>query len=158
METGTGRSDCEEDMIRNGSEYQQAVQRLREESKRIAKLKQELKAKGLKPEELKRAIDPIYSFHLQLKEEVESYERLKRGDFDEIKNLHGLGRTLVALRIASGLTQRELAEKLGVHESQVSRDERNEYHGITVERASHILDELNAEMHSEINLQTLSKD
>jgi transcriptional regulator with XRE-family HTH domain len=36
----------------------------------------------------------------------------------------------VALRIATGLTQRQLAETLGVHESQVSRDERNEYHGI----------------------------
>ena len=44
-------------------------------------------------------------------------------------------RTLVALRIALGLTQRQLAERLDVNESQVSRDERNEYHGITVDRA-----------------------
>jgi transcriptional regulator with XRE-family HTH domain len=49
---------------------------------------------------------------------------------------------LIALRIALGLTQRQLAERLGVHESQVSRDERNEYHGVTVERASRLLDAL----------------
>jgi hypothetical protein len=35
-----------------------------------------------------------------------------------------------------------------VHESQVSRDERNEYHGVTVERASRILDALGVDLHS----------
>jgi transcriptional regulator with XRE-family HTH domain len=53
-----------------------------------------------------------------------------------------IGRLLIATRIAQGLTQRELAERLGVSESLVSRDERNEYHGITVERAQRILDAL----------------
>ncbi|MFM7058282.1 MAG: helix-turn-helix domain-containing protein [Planctomycetota bacterium] len=38
------------------------------------------------------------------------------------------------------MTQRQLAERLGVHESQVSRDERNEYHGITLDRAARLLD------------------
>ena len=79
------------------------------------------------------------SFHEQLREEVESYERLKRGNFDEMHNFQGIGRLLIALRIASGLSQRDLAEKLEVHESQVSRDERNEYHGVTVERANRVL-------------------
>jgi transcriptional regulator with XRE-family HTH domain len=49
---------------------------------------------------------------------------------------------LIGVRIALGLSQRELAEKLGVHESQVSRDERNEYYGIAVERVSRILEAL----------------
>jgi ribosome-binding protein aMBF1 (putative translation factor) len=75
-------------------------------------------------------------------------EHRKRGELGEIRNLHGLGRTLVALRIALGLTQRELAERLGVHESQVSRDERNEYHAVTVDRASRILDALGVDLRS----------
>jgi DNA-binding XRE family transcriptional regulator len=87
-----------------------------------------------------RVIDPIESFHLQLKEEVVSYERLKRGEFDELENLRGLGQMLISLRIAQGISQRDLAKRLGVHESQVSRDERNEYFGITLERAIRILD------------------
>ncbi len=66
----------------------------------------------------------------------------------ELTNLHGLGRMLVALRIALGFTQRELAERLGVHESQVSRDESNEYHGITVDRVSRILDVLGVQLTS----------
>jgi ribosome-binding protein aMBF1 (putative translation factor) len=135
-------------MIRNENEYQEAVRRIEEERKRLAQHQAHLDKMGLAPEEVKRAIDPLRTFHEQLAEEVESYERLKRGDIAELTNLHGLGDTLVALRIALGLTQRELAERLGVHESQVSRDERNEYHGITVDRASRILDALGVRLRS----------
>ena len=42
------------------------------------------------------------------------------------------------------------AAKLGVHESQVSRDERNEYHGITVERAIKILDTLGVKLQTSV--------
>ncbi len=135
-------------MIRNESEYQEALNRLKEEKCRLAEHQERLKQTGLSAKEVKRALDPLRSFHLQLEEEVESYERLKRGDLGELKNLHGLGRTLIALRIALGLTQRELAERIGVHESQVSRDERNEYHGITVDRASRLLDTLGVDLKS----------
>jgi DNA-binding XRE family transcriptional regulator len=60
---------------------------------------------------------------------------LKRGEFEERENLRGLGHLLITSRIAQGISQRELARRLGVHETQVSRDERNEYFGITLERA-----------------------
>jgi ribosome-binding protein aMBF1 (putative translation factor) len=95
-------------------------------------------------------MDPMMSFHQQLKEEVESYERLRRGEFEELRNFEGVGQLLVALRISEGISQRELAERLGVHESQVSRDERNEYHGVTVERAQRIFDALGVEVRSTV--------
>ncbi len=135
-------------MIRNENEYQEAVRRMREERDRLADHRVRLEEMGLAADEVKRALDPLRSFQDQLAEEVESYERLKRGELDEIRNLHGLGRTLVALRIALGLTQRELAERLSVHESQISRDERNEYHAVTVDRASRILDALGVDLRS----------
>jgi DNA-binding XRE family transcriptional regulator len=135
-------------MIRNESEYQEAVRRIQEEKRRLADHRKRLEEVNLSGEEVERALDPLRSFHLQLEEEVASYERLQRGDLGELRNLHGLGRSLVMLRIALGLTQRELAQKLGTHESQVSRDERNEYNGITVERASRILDILGVELRS----------
>ena len=135
-------------MIRNEVEYQEAVRRLKDERARYDAHEQELVRMGLKPDEVNRAMDPLRSFNLQLEEEVEAYERLKRGDLGELDNLHGLGRTLVALRIALGLTQRQLAERLDVNESQVSRDERNEYQGITVDRASRILDALGVTLKS----------
>jgi len=129
-------------MIRNETEYQEASARLAGERNRLADHRARLKEAGLSDEEIKRVIDPMESFHLQLKEEVESYERVKRREFEELENLRGFGRLLISLRIAQGVSQRELAKRLDVHESQVSRDERNEYHGITVERAQRILEAL----------------
>lgn len=133
-------------MIRTEAEYQQALARLDEGRRHLREERALLEARGLSREEVKRALDPICSFHEQLKEEIESYERLKRGEFDEVVNFEGIGRLLIALRIAQGLSQRELAERLGVHESQVSRDERNEYHNITIDRAERILQVLGVEL------------
>ena len=132
-------------MIRSETEYQEAVVRLKDEATRMKEQQKQLKELDLSKEEIKRVMDPVRSFHEQLREEVESYEKLKRGEFEEIRNFDGMGRLLVALRISQGITQRELADRLGVHESQVSRDERNEYHGITVERAGRILEAVGAD-------------
>jgi DNA-binding XRE family transcriptional regulator len=142
-------------MIRNETEYQEAVARLADEQKRLVDHRARLKEAGLKEEEIKRVIDPMESFHLQFKEEVESYERLKRGEFEELDNLRGLGHLLISLRIAQGISQRELAKRLDVHESQVSRDERNEYFGVTLERAIKILDALNVRLRTKVEIEPL---
>ena len=119
-----------------------------DEAARLEQERAKLQGMGFSKEEIKRALDPVWSFHEQLKEEIESYERLKRREFDELHNFEGLGRLLIALRIANGISQRGLAERLGIHESQVSRDERNEYHGVTVERANRVLEAFGVEVRS----------
>jgi ribosome-binding protein aMBF1 (putative translation factor) len=138
-------------MIRNDSEYAEAVERLKQEKGRLNQQRAKLKETGLSAEEIKRVLDPMRSFHLQLEEEVENYEKLKRGEFSEVENLVGLGQLLVGLRIFRGVSQRDLAAKLGVHESQVSRDERNEYRGVTMERASKILEALGVSLRSTVD-------
>jgi DNA-binding XRE family transcriptional regulator len=142
-------------MIRNEPEYQEASKRLDEETQRLEQHRARLKEAGLGDDEIKRVIDPLASFHLQLREEVEAYERLKRGEFEELDNLRGLGHLLITSRIAQGLTQRELARRLGVHETQVSRDERNEYFGITLERAAKILDALSVRLRTQVAIEPL---
>ena len=142
-------------MIRNEAEYREAAARLEAERHRLAEHRTRLKATGLSDEEVKRVTDPLMSFHLQLSEEVESYERLKRREFDELDNLRGMGHLLISLRIAQGLSQRDLAKRLGVHESQVSRDERNGYFGITLERAEKVLDALQARLRTTVEIDTL---
>jgi ribosome-binding protein aMBF1 (putative translation factor) len=140
-------------MIRNETEYQEASARLADERNRLSEHRARLQEAGLSDDEIKRAIDPMESFHLQLKEEVESYERLKRGEFDELENFRGFGTLLISLRISKGISQRELAKRLNVHESQVSRDERNEYFGITLERAMKILDALDVRLHTKVEVE-----
>ena len=139
-------------MIRNEAEYQEASLRLSDERKRLTDHRRRLKQAGLRAAEIKRVIDPLESFHLQLQEEVEGYEKLKRGEFEDLENLRGLGHLLISLRIAQGISQRELAKRLGVHESQVSRDERNEYYGITLERAGKILDAVNVTLQTSVDM------
>jgi ribosome-binding protein aMBF1 (putative translation factor) len=135
-------------MIRSEIEYKAAVARFNEQQRLLDGQQEKLKQAGLGSDEIKRVTDPIQSFRHQLLEEIESYERLKRGDFGEIRDLRDVGQLLIAVRIYRGFSQRELAERLGVHESQVSRDERNEYHGITVERAARILELLSVKLRS----------
>jgi hypothetical protein len=88
-------------MIRNEAEYQEASKRLFEELERLDEHRARLKEAGLGKIEIQRVIDPLESFHLQLKEEVEAYERLKRGEFEELENLRGLGHLLITSKSTS---------------------------------------------------------
>ena len=109
-------------MIRNEREYKQALSRLENDRKVLEAQRRALAESGLS------------------EEEVEWYERVRRREFAVFHDVRDIGRTLIALRIANGMSQRELAERLGVSEAQISRDERDEYHSITVERVQRILD------------------
>lgn len=142
-------------MIRNESEYQQAMDRIDAERARLNEHVASWESQGYSPEEIARLRAPLESFHMQLEEEVQSYERLKRGQFSEFENLHGLGQALIGMRIARGMTQRELAKRLDVDESAVSRDERNEYHGITVERAMRVVDALGVRLRTSVEVEPM---
>src|SRR5688500_4762390 len=102
-------------MIRTEAEYREAAERRNGDEERLHAQRALLKAKGLTRDEIERVSAPLQSFHDQLREEIESYERLRRGEFDEVLNFQGVGRLLIALRVYQGLSQRELAERLGVH-------------------------------------------
>lgn len=138
-------------MLRTDQEYKEAVERIRQERARYAEQERVLTEQKLKPDEIKRVMDPLWSFHEQLVEEVRSYERLKRGEFGEVLDFRGFERLLIALRIYKGISQKDLAKRLGVDPSQVCRDEKNEYHGITIDRAARILEALGVELRTSVN-------
>ena len=139
-------------MIRTESEYKEAVKRRDAEKVQIAEYRAQLKTQKLSAEMIAKAIQPYESFRLQLVEEIEGYERIKQGIIKDTYNLDAIGQRLIGIRICLGLSQRELAVKLGVHESQISRDEKNEYHGITVERVNEILSALGVSMKSSFEM------
>jgi transcriptional regulator with XRE-family HTH domain len=82
---------------------------------------------------------------------------MKRGQLEILHHLTSIGRWLIGIRIARGISQRRLAEILNVSEAQVSRDERNEYAGITVERAQRILEALGTRFRMEIEEPVVSE-
>jgi ribosome-binding protein aMBF1 (putative translation factor) len=137
-------------MIQSESEYKEAIRRLKVQDQLLSAQRQEFEVMNLGDDEIERTMDPLRSFRQQLAEVIESYDRLKRGEFDEIRNLRGIGHLLIAARIYRGLSQRGLAERLGDHKSQISRDKRNEYHNITLERATRIIEVLSVEVSSHV--------
>jgi uncharacterized protein len=58
--------------------------------------------------------------------------------------LRDIGEALVAARVAQGLTQRELAGKLGVHQQQIARWERERYGCVSLSRLQRVADVLGA--------------
>lgn len=137
-------------MIRTDKEFTAMKERLLQDEKLIKIQREELTKMGLTEEQIDRVIEPTICFYEQLKEEVAYYERIKRGEFDALENFFGLGKILIGARIALGLSQCDLANRLGVSEAQISKDERNEYHGITVEKAQRILDALGIKLISTV--------
>ncbi|SPF54785.1 conserved hypothetical protein [Candidatus Desulfosporosinus infrequens] len=140
-------------MIKNEPAYQKAVEKLKQDQEFIASEKKRFEEMGLNSEQIKMAIQPLFSFHEQLKAEVEYYEKIKRGSFNPIYKFTDIGKTLIAYRIYLGMTQAEVANKLGVSESQVSRDERHEYYGATTEKIETVMESMGmkATIHIEID-------
>lgn len=126
-------------MIKTEQAYKQAIEQLQKDRLFIESQRKLFEEMGLSPGQITKALEPSVSFHEQLKEEVEYYERIKRGEFDLIYNFEMIGKTLIAYRIYLNMTQNELAEKLGVSPAQVSRDERNEYYGATIEKIKKVM-------------------
>lgn len=138
-------------MIRSEHEYRKALQRLKQDADYIRRQRERLEEEGLQGEMLEHAMHPALSFHEQLREEVEAYERMRRGDLEALHSLTGIGRWLIGLRITRGWSQKELANRLGVSEAQVSRDEANEYYNVSTEKAQRILEMLGASFSMEID-------
>ena len=129
-------------MIRTESEYRKALERLEQDREHIRVQRIYLEGLNLDSDGVERAMQPVLSFHKQLEEEIETFDQMRRGELPTLHALSDIGRWLIGVRIARGLSQKELATLLGVAEAQISRDERNEYHGITVERAQTILQKM----------------
>lgn len=126
-------------MIKNETAYQKAVEKLKQDQEYINSEKKRFEKMKLNAEQVDMAIQPLISFHEQLKAEVEYYERIKRGTFNPIYKFTDIGKTLIAYRIYLNLPQVELAKRLRVSEAQVSRDERNEYYGATTEKIENVM-------------------
>ena len=80
----------------------------------------------------------------ELTSDVEEYEALKGGKVMEFEaqSLNDFPLLLVKARIARGMTQKELAERLHVKEQQVQRWESNDFHGASIETLMAIADAL----------------
>ncbi len=141
-------------MIRNDSEYREATSRLADLRDQAQRIRHELAQRGLSEEAVGIAVAPQEAMADDIAWEIGLYERLKAGEIEAVPNFapDERGKALICLRIAKGWNQRQLADALGVSEAVVSRDERNEYHGISLEKYGKVLSALGYEDHPRFDL------
>lgn len=86
--------------------------------------------------------------------ELTEYENLKDGTARiTISSLGELPIALIKARIAAGLTQKELAEKIAIKEQQIQRYEANHYYGVGFDRLLEISNSLGIKLMNEVVLQ-----
>jgi HTH-type transcriptional regulator/antitoxin HigA len=78
----------------------------------------------------------------QLEDEVREYDRLRAGDLilPPIDRLDQIAPHIARIRIAKGISQTELARRLGVSKQVISRYEESDYQTVAVARLQEILD------------------
>jgi len=129
-------------MIRTEREYKEALRRIHEHDQYVTAERVALRDERFNEEEIDRLMEPAEIFFLQLTAEIDWYDKAKRGDLPSINSFKDVGRHLIALRIYLGVSQTELARRLGVGKSVICRYERNEYHGIGLEHVQEVVDAL----------------
>jgi len=84
----------------------------------------------------------------ELRAQLARYDDLRSGRVVQrsLTSIRELPIALIEARIAAPLTQRELAEQLGVPEQQVQRWEANSYAGVGIDRLQEITDALKLEV------------
>jgi hypothetical protein len=89
-----------------------------------------------------------------LRGQVAEYDALRAGKVQRVRvdSVLDLGTALIKARIAAGLTERELADRLRVDEDQLKRDEAMDYQTVSLARVIEIAEVLGLQFSAEIQL------
>ncbi|MGK7872556.1 MAG: helix-turn-helix domain-containing protein [Xenococcaceae cyanobacterium] len=119
--------------IRNDLEYNNTKERAEKFERTIAQLKNN-KIESLKdnPQRRQINIEECQTMLKQLRKQIAEYERVRYSDRSEevefkLTSLNDLAKILIHARIAAKLSQKELAERLGIASDRVAEYEDKEY-------------------------------
>jgi DNA-binding transcriptional regulator YiaG len=96
--------------------------------------------------------DALASEAEELRAQLARYDQLRNGTITgrDLDSLRDLPTALIEARIAANLTQRALADRLGVAEQQVQRWEATAYAGVGLERLQDVADALDARIRENV--------
>jgi DNA-binding XRE family transcriptional regulator len=99
-------------------------------------------------------LDALASQAHDLREELAAYDALRAGEISTIhaESFDDLPSALIQARIARGLTQRELAQRLGLKEQQIQRYEATRYASASLTRVGAVIHALGIEAPVEIHI------
>ena len=134
-------------MIKNERQYRTTKAQAERFSQTLQSLQQRSGgAEGVHPLIAKAQEDALRSQIADLEGELREYESLKAGGFQlgGLNVLFDLSVLLIKARISQGLSQRELAERIGVKEQQVQRYEATDYASASLTRIREVASALGA--------------
>ncbi len=91
-----------------------------------------------------------------LETELAEYDALHDATLIEATGIEQLPTALIRARIASGLSQRELAERVGLKEQAIQRYETTDYAGASFARLVAIAEALGLTIHYDVRLSQVS--
>jgi ribosome-binding protein aMBF1 (putative translation factor) len=139
-------------MIKNERQYLITRAQAKKFKEAIAAL--ENKANDTHPLLAKAQRDALESQLAELNAQLEEYEKLRAGKLRKLKksSFQDLPIELIRARIAKGITQKDLAKKLGVKEQQIQRYEETDYASASLTRVNEVIKALEIEVKEEITL------
>lgn len=127
-------------MIKNEREYRITKSQANKFAQALSQLAASEAASGLHPLIQKAQLDALQSQLDELQEQIAEYETLRSGQQAVISldSLEELPQALIQARIAAGLSQRELAERMGLKEQQIQRYEATDYASADLARVNEV--------------------
>ena len=132
-------------MIKNERQYRIT----RAQAERFSQVLRDLQGQGselteVHPLLLQAKEDALRSQLGDLEADLREYEALKAGhfEFDQLRTVAEIPTMLIKARIAKGLSQRELADLLGLKEQQIQRYEASGYESASFARIKSVVDAL----------------
>ena len=136
------------EMIKNERQYKITRAQAVRFSNALESLRKRANAdNGLHPLIAKAQEDAMSSQLADLERELREYEALKAGEFqlDTLSVFADLPSILIKARIAQGLSQKDLAERVGLKEQQIQRYEATDYSSANLARIMEVASAFNVE-------------
>ena len=130
-------------MIKSDAQRERALVQIEGFRQAFAKVEEET------PGKRSAAIRGSYqSMIRQLEDELREYDRLKSGELTlpRVDRLDQIAPFIVKIRIAKGVSQTELARRLGVSKQVISRYEESDYQTVAISKLQEILDVIGVKM------------
>ena len=124
-------------MIKNERQYQVTTAAVARFEQALADLRnRDVAAEGIHPRIARAQIEGVESQLDDLRRELREYESLREGVFplDELDRVHDIPNLLIKARIAQRLTQKQLADRTGLHEQQIQKYEATDYDSASLAR------------------------
>lgn len=130
-------------MIKNERQYRITRAQAARFSDALEKLRK-LPNPGLHPVIARAQEDALRSQLGDLENELREYESLKAGDFpmESLRAVSEVPSVLIKARIATGLSQRDLAQRVGLKEQQIQRYEATDYATANLSRIMEVVSAL----------------